>query len=79
MVVMASGRLRGRGFDSPIGTFFPTPFLSFFFLGMLLSHFSPLFFLRARSAISMLKHFSSIMCRCNSLFKGLCRGGTGLS
>ena len=32
MVVMAGGRLRGRGFDSPIGTFFFTPFLSFFFL-----------------------------------------------
>ena len=31
MVVMAGGRLRGRGFDSPIGTFFFTPFLSFFF------------------------------------------------
>ena len=34
MVVMAGGRLRGRGFDSPIGTFFfSTPFffsVSFF-------------------------------------------------
>ena len=56
MVVMAGGRLRGRGFDSPIGTFFFTPFLSF-------SHFFPLYFsfMLDRSAISMLKHFSSII------------------
>ena len=54
MVVMASGRLRGRGFDSRFGTFF---FHSFFFCLI----FSPLFFLHARSAISMLEHFSSIL------------------
>ena len=43
-------RLRGRGFDSCIGTsFFFTPF---FFC-------PPFFFLHARSATSMLKHFSS--------------------
>ena len=30
MVVMAGCRLRGHGFDSCIGTFFFTPFLSFF-------------------------------------------------
>ena len=51
MVVMAGGRLRGRGFDSRFGIFFFTPF---FFL-------SPFFFLHARSAISMLKHFSSLI------------------
>ena len=55
VVVMAGGRLRGRRFDSPIATFFFTPFLSFFFC----LTFPPLFFLHARSAISMLKHFSS--------------------
>ena len=41
-------RLRGRGFDSRIGTFF---FHSFFFCLI----FPPFFFLHARSAISMLK------------------------
>ena len=56
MVVMAGGRLRGRGFDSRFGTFFSLLF-SFFFCLI----FSPFFFLHARSAISMLKHFSSIM------------------
>ena len=45
-------RLRGRGFDSRIETFFFTPFFS-------VSFFPPFFFLHARSAISMLKHFSS--------------------
>ena len=53
MVVMAGYRLRGRGFDSRFGTFFFTPF--FFCL-----IFPPFFFLHARSAISMLKHFSSV-------------------
>ena len=55
VVVTAGGRLRGRGFDSPIGTFF------FFFFFSLLFFFPYLifFFLHARSAISMLKHFSS--------------------
>ena len=54
-------RLRGRGFDSRIGTFFFTPFF-FFFLShffFFLSHSPPFFSLQARSAISMLKHFSS--------------------
>ena len=52
VIVMAGCRLRGRGFDSRIGIFF---FHSLFFL----SHFPPFFFLHVRSAISMLKHFSS--------------------
>ena len=59
MVVMASGRLRGRGFDSRFGIFFFS--LLFFFFSCLI--FSPFFFLHARSAISMLKHFSSYL-RC---------------
>ena len=50
MVVMAGCRLRGHGFDSRIETFF---FHSFSFCLI----FSPFFFLHARSAISMLKHF----------------------
>ena len=54
MVVMASGRLRGRGFDSPMHWNFFS--LLFFYL-----IFSPFIFLHARSAISMLKHFSSIL------------------
>ena len=60
---MAGGRLRGRGFDSRFGTFFFTPFFLFFsylvcnFFFCLI--FSPFFFLHARSATSMLKHFSS--------------------
>ena len=57
MVVMAGGRLRGRGFDSPIGIFFSLV-CNLFFLPI--SFFPPLFFLHARSAISMLKHFSSV-------------------
>ena len=52
VIVMAGCRLRGRGFDSRIGIFF---FHSLFFCLI----FSPFFFLHARSAILMLKHFSS--------------------
>ena len=59
MVVTAGCRLRCLGFDSRImQLFFFTPF---FFLSR-----SSFFFLHARSAISMLKHFSSntiVQCR----------------
>ena len=59
--------------------FFSTPFF-FFFLNLTYLIFPPLFFLHARSAISILKHFSStghttqvslIMCESHSLQQNL--------
>ena len=63
MVVMAGSRLRGRRFDSPIGTFFFHSFYFIFFTPFIFFCLIlfPFFFLHARSAISILEHFSSLI------------------
>ena len=73
MVVMAGGRLRGRGFDSRFGTFFFfTPFFFLFLCNCFI--FSPFFFLHGCSAISMLKHFSSYSAVCkDNIIPDLCK------